>query len=459
VDIWVWLPQGSVFLELENKDRIIAPDWDLALLRISKQSLLFGILKPLPLVQSGEIEGKDVVIKGYPNGDGAQLVSLPGSNFAIKIQTPVDKIVPVPFITYKSKCCSGSSGSPLIDKQTGEVVGIHAESRGGSEKGALHIVLLHHILEGISNGMTTIFPANLPFKIPATLLSQAEVYKPRLTQNVPEYGLKIDDVIKEIDGFEVNDDSTISLFKCKVKISDYAYMKVSGSVVIVKVIRQEQELSIKMKLPGLYDATPYTAYHMFRPPGGRTILLGDWLLTEENPPPEMKKQNNRQNFILFKPKSIERRIKLTCSIINFLQNTATRRQRTALIDFREQVTNFSLIKIIAKNPNIAENEEKENIYEKEIHGFPDVLSAIKECKEFPENLVKLVAQLGDGHTQELPVPRFTDDQMRKLAERHRLPQSMKPYCGLLVSAHILQEQGVPVGGNSPINDVTRVYGI
>lgn len=102
-------------------------------------------LEPLQFDMSDIVQGLPIGVIGYPAWDGMRnSSSLMGQLFkhiyGVKRFSPgeVDAVVDTALIKHDCTTLGGNSGSPLINLETGEVVGLHYSGRYGEENRAVH---------------------------------------------------------------------------------------------------------------------------------------------------------------------------------------------------------------------------------------------------------------------------------------------------------------------------------
>lgn len=116
---------------------MIHPYWDMALLRIEGPTDRFAPLS-LAVIRPEELEGRDVVVVGYPARDDRSDLDLQDRIF--ERQYNVKRLQPgkirsrarvasfenvVNAVTHDSSTLGGNSGSAVLDVETGEIVGLH----------------------------------------------------------------------------------------------------------------------------------------------------------------------------------------------------------------------------------------------------------------------------------------------------------------------------------------------
>lgn len=235
----------------------VSHDSDLALLTVEDPSFFQGI-KPLRLGVLPRAQ-EEVVVYGFPRG-GDTLSTTKGVVSRIEHQTYVHSSRNLLAVQIDAAINPGNSGGPVL--QGSRVVGVVMQASVRSENIGyiVPVPIIKHVFKDIEDGTLDGFPA-LGISIqrmesPAlkTAYNLAEDRGGVLVSRVApsasgENGLKVGDIILEVDGFKLADDGTIEFRRRERTAFAHAVQQHQiGETVNLKIMRDGTEIDLNLKL-------------------------------------------------------------------------------------------------------------------------------------------------------------------------------------------------------------------
>ncbi|NKB47313.1 MAG: trypsin-like serine protease [Legionellales bacterium] len=447
--IQICLPDGSIYeLEAESMKKIVfCNEWDLAVIPIDGP--LAEELKPLSLADTSQIgDQNEIIVKGYPGGDGRQLTTLPVTSISMGFEPIIQGNVSTITLCYTIKgVIGGSSGSPILNTKN-EVIGVvHQGYTQTEHMQGICVELLQELLsKGVLLSRDTAgvngdyYPGILPFKLESPLQVSVEQSPPALVENIEAYGLEAGDVIEKIDDHPVTATGEVIYRSLKIPLVEYPCIKLAGAEFNIQIRRGSDEKRISKivkSFPLLEERkTGFSRYYRGQAPF-RTVVLGECMLTEVSGEPS---RAINQGIHRFFTETEKRKIQFTwyCNFPPDWNDDPDWKH--------EDVISLTILRerlgwIV------------DSINEVEIIDFSDVLKAMKKDCETITLVLKDHAETPVTSTR-VQFPRLTDEQLLELADYYHWPRSMVIASGLIMSRTVANDCDVQLEvAPSPFDEI------
>lgn len=248
---------GTVTITLDNGEEIKGrtiwneENLDLAIIKVDENSNL--IPAKLGNAKTSQI-GEEVITIGNPLGlEFQKSVTkgvISGLNRTLKVEDNTSTVVMENLIQTDASINTGNSGGPLIN-QNGEVIGINTVKITSAEGigFAVPIDVIKPILDKLerngsfSEGYLGIFAydAEIVPYLNKNIDTNSGIYVATVNRGGPSFkaGIGVGDIILSINGVEVNK---------MIELREYIYGREPGETVELKLLRQNQEMTIRVTL-------------------------------------------------------------------------------------------------------------------------------------------------------------------------------------------------------------------
>lgn len=241
----------------------IAHDADLALLEVEDESFFEGVVaKKLGTTPKRQ---EDVAVYGYPEG-GDKISITQGIISRIEHTQYAHSYVELLTIQIDAAINPGNSGGPAFNKK-GEIVGIAIQGLTGSNNiGYIAPVpIIKHFFDDIKDGKYDGFPSdgvfaqtmeNKDLKSFYGMGSRTGVLVNEVLKNSSSDGyLRQEDIILEVDGIQVADDSTVDVQGLgRISANYIVAQHFVGDTLHMKILRNTEALLIDIPLKTTVDA-------------------------------------------------------------------------------------------------------------------------------------------------------------------------------------------------------------
>jgi len=279
---------NSTFIQVQLSDsperhmaRVLAVlhECDLALIAVDEDNS-FEDVTPMNISAPDILPSlRDKVhVLGFPVG-GDEVSITEGVVSRVEVQTYSHSHTRVLAVTVDAAVNSGNSGGPVVDCNTGKLMGIAFQGYAGSSvENQGHMVpmpIVHHFLEGVHRG-----DAHMPSLGVHLQLLQSPVLRKSLRMTdgkhtgvlisrvdfgASSYGvLKEGDVLLQIDGVPIANDGTCVLFHRRLALVSSVQRRFVGDKVSLELLREGEKVSCEVELArppllvprGQYDVQP-----------------------------------------------------------------------------------------------------------------------------------------------------------------------------------------------------------